>query len=296
MNKRWLWLWGLLVLLGTTGCINMETSVQVNKDGTGQIKERIGISKKAIAMMKQIAEQLTQEMEEGAQEKDKVKGEEFVLFKREDAEGKAAEFGEGVKLVSFTTGEEKDGFIYTTMLYTFQDINKVALQQSQGDSVPSQQAAQEQSKVQKKGEPITFSLTRKADGSALLLIKIPEPEPVEENAKEAPKEEAEQLPASEEDRATALRVLKAMFKGVRFAMKMAINGEIVETDAAHRQDNFITMYEVDFNQFIDSLKDPEKLEELRKRRPKSLSEARDLFEGIEGIKFETKREVSVSFN
>ena len=74
-----------------SGCLQVNTNVKVNPDGSGTIEETIMMSNEVINMFKQFASSFSD---------DSTKTEDFEMFKEEDAKKRAADYGEGVEYVS----------------------------------------------------------------------------------------------------------------------------------------------------------------------------------------------------
>jgi hypothetical protein len=127
----------------------------------------------------------------------------------------------------------------------------------------------------------------KEEDYSVLEIRLPEVEMREPDTVEMPQQEMS--PEMEE---AQLAMMKAMFKGLHFDMKVKFNGEIIDTDATHVDDNTITLLKIDFEQLLD---DAERLQELNANQPKGLAEVKELLQDVEGMKFEFERIVTVEF-
>ncbi|MEJ5263331.1 MAG: hypothetical protein WHT45_11660, partial [Ignavibacterium sp.] len=79
----------LMILFVTTGCLQVDTKVFVNKDGSGIIEENVLIKNEVLEMMKQFVMAF-----------DSTEAEEFNFFKEEELISKASQYGEGVSFIS----------------------------------------------------------------------------------------------------------------------------------------------------------------------------------------------------
>ena len=89
-----------------------------------------------------------------------------------------------------------------------------------------------------------------------------------------------------------LEMMKMMFKGMRFAIRVECEGDIIETNATNVDGNIITLLDLNFDTIMDH---GEKLKELEARKPEGIEEVKDLLKDIEGLKLELQREVVVQF-
>ena len=111
MFKKLLTLVGAIVaLVGLSGCLEMESTIAVNKDGSGLLTEKVVLGAQLIAMMNMGAN------EEG----DNPLGK----FDEENLKKKAASYGEGVEFVE-AKKEEKDGKMTFIAVYKFADISNL---------------------------------------------------------------------------------------------------------------------------------------------------------------------------
>src|SRR3970040_2511925 len=93
------------------GCIQVETKVNVNKDGSGTIEETVLMSNEMVQMLNEFMSGFAS---------DTVETEEFKLYNEEDLKNREAELGEGVMLVSGSEykTEDKQGY---KGVYSFKD-------------------------------------------------------------------------------------------------------------------------------------------------------------------------------
>ncbi|RPI63373.1 MAG: hypothetical protein EHM44_05145, partial [Ignavibacteriales bacterium] len=115
---------GIVFSMFLSGCLQVNTTVNLNKDGSGTIEEVFVMKTEVINMMKEFAMAF-----------DSTKSEGFEIFNETELREKAAKFGEGVTYVS---GEvvKKDNYEGYKVIYSFKDINKLKLNPSPEDKVP----------------------------------------------------------------------------------------------------------------------------------------------------------------
>ncbi|MBK1835263.1 hypothetical protein [Roseibacillus ishigakijimensis] len=99
----------LLALVGLSGCLEMDISVNLKKDGSGTLVETMTFNAQTAAMMKMGAA-------EGAEDP-------FAEFNEEELKKKAAEYGEGVEFVGVEKSENADGSLSFKSTYKFADVD-----------------------------------------------------------------------------------------------------------------------------------------------------------------------------
>jgi len=265
MRKVWLGLIAVLSIVLLGGCIKVETTVKLNRDGSGQIEEKMGLPKEMVNMAKSMPDQ----------------GNTPKPFSKKQFANDAKLRGEGVKLVSFkeTEGDRMTDF---EVVYAFDDINKVIIDQNQGNVVSSPGDEGTQSKE----EPVRFEFTA-ADDSSTLKILLPKSDEGD-FTKKPPKQED----VSDDTEEAGLEMMKTMFKGMHFAINVVLNGDIVETNATNVEGNTITLVDMDFDKLMD---DNDTLKKLNAMQPESMEEAKTILEDIDGLKFEFEEVVTVKF-
>jgi hypothetical protein len=255
----------MLCAILLAGCISVETTIKLNRDGSGQIIEKIGMGKETVNMLSSMGG-------EGQGEKP---------FSKAEFEKDATKLGKGVKFVSVKESED-ERMKYFEVVYAFEDINKVSIDQNQGNAVPSPESP-------KKEEPVRFEFKAEEDSSTL---KIRMPEPDEDEFSKSESEEMETPPGMEGMEEAGLEMMKMMFKGMHFAITVVCNGEIVDTNATNVDGNTITLIDMDFDKMLGN---PETLKELNAMKPEGIEEVKELLKDVEGLKFEMQEEVRVEF-
>jgi len=267
MNKRTLWFLSVILpVMFLSGCMSVVTTVKLNRDGSGEIVEKIGVGKG----MADIASSMSGATEEGQKSQ---------FMDKEQLKKGADEFGKGVKFVSVS--ESEDGQMkFFEVVYAFDDINKVSIDQNQGSRV---QGSAQQDQPNKK-EEVGFNFIQGGDSSTL-KIRLPK-----EEADDS--EEAVEGATSPEMEEAELQMMKMMFKGMRFAMNIEFNGKITDTNATNVDGNTVTLFDLNFDTLMDN---PEMLKKLNAKQPKGIEEAKAILQDIEGLKFELEEEIEIEF-
>ncbi len=189
----------LTVAVAISGCIKLDQTMTLNKDGSGELDIRYGMSEQAIAQLKAM-EQMGDAMGEGdgvGMEADTPFDFDFDEAKvREEFEAQAID---GVELLS-ATSETVDGWRYMTMKLSFESL--AALKQTDffDDS--------------------ELSLTQDAEGN-YVLTQRPSDEDASAVGQDADVEMTDQM----------LQQMAAMFAGMRILNRVVVPTEIIETNA-----------------------------------------------------------------
>ena len=268
MKKVWPILIAILSTALLAGCISVETTVKLNRDGSGQLVEKIGLTKEMVSMARSMSDE----------------GQGPKPFSKEQFADDAKDRGKGVKLVSVKETEDQR-MNYFEVVYAFDDINKVSIDQNQGNVVSSP----DEQNVPSKEEPVSFEFTAEEDSSTL---KIWMPKSDEDDFAKSTSEQEEMAPGMEGMEEAGLEMMKMMLKGMHFAIKVVCNGEIVDTDATNVDENTITLVDMDFDKILDN---PKMLKELNSKQPEGIEEVKEILKDIEGLKFELQDEVTVEF-
>lgn len=267
MRKLLLPLLAVATAFGLASCFQSETVIHLNKDGSGTIVEETTLGAQAIAMMGQMSAMGG----EGTAQKDPLAD----MFSEDKAKTKATSLGEGV---IFEKSEKIDagGKKGARVTYKFADINKLKFKP--GDAVSDMKPAgvEEANPSEKKEEPVTFTYS-----GGKLVIHLPQPK-----AGDKPKvEQPEEVNAQQE------AMMKQMFADMKVSVKLMADGGIASTDATHTTGNTITLMEMDFGKVVQT---PGALKKLQAAQPETAEDFEKALKGIDGIKVETKPEVTVT--
>ncbi len=72
-----------------------------------------------------------------------------------------------------------------------------------------------------------------------------------------------------------------MFDGMKIAMSIEVQGDIIETNATHREGSRITLMEMDFSKLLQL---PDQFKKFAQANATSLMDAKNLLKNILGIK------------
>jgi hypothetical protein len=247
------------VTLFLTGCLQVEQVIKVKPDGSGTITMSIVMTKEALAMMKELSKQGGGDAKSPLDE----------LASEEKAKEQAAKFGEGVKFekvekISNNVGEG------AKMTFSFTDITKVKPSMDMNDMGPG-------GGEKEKDAAMAFEFT-KGSPAKLVIKTVHQKGGKEENKPDDPTDGAEFAQAAQ------------MMKGMKLTMAVEVEGQITDSDAAHRAGSRVTFAEVPFDEI---LKDPAKFKAMNKAG--EWSEAVKVLKEIPGVKVEPKETVTVQF-
>jgi hypothetical protein len=265
---------GFLLTTLFVGCLQVDTKVNVNKDGSGTIEETVLMKNSVIEMFKQFAVMF-----------DSTKSEEFQMFKEDDLKTKASNYGEGV---DYVLGEKYsiEGYEGYKVVYSFKDINKIKLSPSPDDKVPfGEDMGAEVNKEKAVDDYLKFNFI-KGDPSTL-AIDFPKPQAKVDSVIED--SEAIQDSAFNEDMTGKLT---EMFDGLKMKLVINLNDDIDETDASFVNGNEVTVMQVDFSEII---KHKDVLEKLQKSKPETMEQFKEAVGKMEGIKIEFKDKITIKF-
>lgn len=265
----------LAAVLSLSSCFQSETTVHLNKDGSGTLVEETLLGAQMIAMMDQMAAGFGGG---GDAKQDPIK----EMFSEEKAKKRATELGEGV---TFEKSEsvDKNGSKGARVTYKFKDINTIKVSTGDGMKNMSPMGDMPGQPQAKKEEPIRFAY---ADGK--LTVKLPHPKA------DKPKE-GEEKPAAEDQEMPDLnspegQQMKQMFADMKMSLKLVVDSGIEETDASYKDGNTITLMEMNFGKLIENPDGFKKLQSVDQKNPAAAMEA---LKGIDGVKVETKEEITV---
>jgi len=268
MKKIFTAIFTFCTLLLLSGCIQIETKVNLNKDGSGTVEETVLMSNEMVNMLNEFISGFSS---------DTTQPEEFKLYNEEDLKKRESSLGEGVTLLSSSEikTDTKQGY---KVEYSFTDINKLRIDQNPDSRIPDDGSEVEPADT----SYVTFNFTR-GDVSQL-TIDLPDPV----------KYENEEEFETEEDTTDTgdLSELKFLIQDLSFKLVVHVNGELTESNADYVEDSDITLFNLNFNQLLDN---PEKLKELNKMKSNDLKELKEIMKDIPGIKIETNDPVVIKF-
>lgn len=249
----------LCLALFASSCLQTETNINLNKDGSGTIVEQTILGAQMIEMMAQFAQ---------PGQPDPIQ----EMFSEEKSKAKTAKMGEGVEFVKIemiNEGGKKGARVH----YKFADINKLTLNPAGGlEAMGDQEEAPEV----KPEELLKFKY---ADGK--LAIVTPPTKFDEMNMDMGGGEENPEAEA----------MAKQMMGDMRMTMKLNFPGGIDKTNASHVEGNTVTVMDVQVGKMLEQKEALKKIAETAKTDENAAKEA---FGKLEGIKMEMKQDVTVS--
>jgi hypothetical protein len=256
-----------------SGCFQVETTVRVNKDGSGTIEERMMMSRKMISQFDEMAKAFA-----GEGEKPKP----FSLRDEAKLRARAEEYGPGVAFVSSAEIGDASYAGYRAV-YSFKDINTVRLSQEGAKGM----AGPEEKREGEGAKPFAFQFT-----PGRLVIVPPKNVPEKKQTESAEGEKAAGAEKSPPMTPEQEKEFVDMMKGMRVAMAVEMNADIVESNASHRQGNRVTLFEFDMDRMGGNM---DKIRQLGKKNPASFADAKEALKDLPGFKVETTDRVEIKF-
>lgn len=257
LRKVWPVLIFVLVALLLTGCLNVKTLVKVKPNGSGTVEQTYLMHKDIVAMIAAFSPE----------------GEKFSLMDKDKLTADASSLGDGVKFQS-AEPVTQDNFEGYKVVYSFDTITKLKLNQNPGDLVPGQDEPSPK-------EYLGFEFQAASGATpAKLTVTMPEQEagPGSEPAAES----------SDED----LEAAKQMFENMKIGLFFECGTSIVSTTATHRAGNTVTLMDLDFGKIVEN---EELFNKLMKDDPRTIEMLKVELLGIPGIKIESKPTVEINF-
>jgi len=264
MKRKILPLLALALAFLLPSCVEHETEITLNKDGSGTITEEAIFSAQMVGMLEMAAAQGGGRNNPLAEMRDEAKAKE-----------KAKAFGEGVTFVKAEEIKNDKGGKGVRVTYKFTDINTVSFNPS--DSMSNLAPQGPGIKVEKDDSKVTFKYE-----DEVLTLNFPQPGADEEipDVAGAPDE----LPAAMEAQ------MKEMLKGMKMSAKLTVADGIAETDATYHEGDTITLLEMDMDEIF---KNPGGFAALSKLEDKDPDKAAAALKKIKGAKAETQETVTV---
>lgn len=263
MKKQMLSACSAVVALLLASCFEHTSTIRLEKDGGGTVTEETLLGAQASAMLAGLPAGDGQDPLSQMADPDK-------------AAKSAAAMGEGVT-VEKVEKIDKDGRKGGRVVYRFKDINTLKYTFGKSMSDAGEGMAPGAAEEKPADEPLQFTYK---DGT----LTLKRPEPKKEDMPEVPEGDDGEIDPQE------LAMAQGMFKDMKMALKLEIAPGIDETTATHVSGDTITIMEMEFGKLIA---DPEKFKKFTKLKPETPAEMEKALEGVEGVKFEAKEEVTV---
>ena len=295
-----------------SGCLELETVVVVEKDGSGTVEQTVYYPEVDLGGMS-----FGVEGEEAASfgfEDTEPTAEEKLAATRAQAEKAAAGMGQGVSLQSVEALPPKNGRTGVRIVYAFEDINKLQLDpmpeitvgtegieigstggaMGNGDFAMEDQfneapapAPEPAPAADEEADKIRFEFT--AEPKPTLTIYTPEM---------APPPGAEPVDDDPQAKAMAAMMMKQMFDGMLLDFRVRLNGRLTDTNAtyASRKFNAVGLYRMDFGNLSKNQAALDKLLSMDSTADAEMVK-RQLQDPllVRYLKLETKERVDVSF-
>jgi hypothetical protein len=258
-----------LVALVLPGCLQSETTIHLNKDGSGTLVEQTLLGMQMIEMFDSMAAGFGG----GANKKDPV----AEMFSAEKAKAKAATLGAGVTFeksepLSLKTGKG------ARVTYRFANINTLTI--SPTDNMKNLSPMGGQAPSPAKQKPLGFAYS-----GGTLVITMPEPKKADDDMPK-PLDAPDGGPEAE-------AMMKQMLGDMKVSLQLVVEPGIAETDATYRAGSTITLMQMDMGKLLEK---PDSLKKLQSAPKGDPAAAIELFKGIDGMKMETKKTVTVKLN
>ncbi len=261
-----------LTALFFSGCIEVKTLVNVNKDGSGTIQEKVLYSKEMIGLLSSF------NVSDSTGTKSKSRS---PFYDVDKLKSDAGNMGEGVSYISSKEIKEGDreGYIAT---YGFKDLNKIKVSDSPDSKTSFGNNGNEKNK---KKQYLTFNFT--PGSTSQIVIDLPK----DKMKKEGPKSKVKK-DTSNMNNLFAKQFLSLM-KDFRFSLTVNVNGKIKSTNASYVNGSKITLFDVEFDKLM---KDKNKVDELYNLQNSDPEEMKKLLKGMPGVKIELNNPVNIKFN
>lgn len=263
MKNPLLILAAVFTVLVLPGCLQSETTIYLNKDGSGMLVEENKLGAEMLDALSQLSAGVGGDVK--TPKEDPLK----QIFSADKGKKRAAELGEGVTFEKFELLETQT-FKGARVTYQFKDINK--LQQVSISSMPNALGVSAANP-----SVLHFIYT---DGN--LTIKMPQPRPFAK--KSANENKPPQTPEAEEK-------MKKALAGLKISAKLVVAPGIAQTNASYHDGNTITLEETDFDKLMQKPENIKKFGQVDQRDPAAAMAA---LKGIDGVKTELQNEVTVT--
>jgi len=248
------------------GCFNMTTILKVDGTGSGTITHSMLLTTQAVNQLKQLSA-----LGGG-------RGSTFDPLSEAQARTMASVLGEGVTFVSsspITTplGQGRES------VYAFTDVNKLKV--STQPPAPAGVSIQAGG-INTEGETVTFSLTREANGNAVLHINVPEPGFLDNLGSGGT--------ATGGPGASQMAMIKSLLAGAHVLLAVEPGGTLVRSSSPYVDGSRVTLLEVDLDQM---LKDDTLIPRIQ--GAKTQDEMKAIIKEAPGLKINFDREITIEF-
>lgn len=262
----------LSLVIALPGCIEIYTTINLKRDGTGTVEKNLMMSKEAILMISNFFPN-----------PDTTK--KFDLFDEDKFRRDALDMGDHVTYLSGKrqSAGDKEGYVIT---YSFTDIDKLRIGQNPAQIVrPPEMQEMEKDTASDGEEYISFDLYK--DDPSTLTINLPS-----EEFQESEKRQLESAVDTMQIDTQMEQKIKQMISQMKMAFVVNLPGKITGTNAQYHEGQRVTLAEIDFGKLIEN---PQNYRRFMAMKDKPFSEAKKFLRTIPGIKIELNEKVEVKF-
>lgn len=268
------------VVLILSGCLQTETRIKVEKDGSGTVEQQVILRKDIVEMMQGMQASMGGTAPGGS-----------AVYNEEKLKENANRMGPGVRMLEARALKTEVGEGYLVR-YGFTDITRIRVPETPllGDTPPNQPSG-----ISTEGPVVTFKFSK--GNPATLVVQFRKDEDskqergemsgkVEGKEPEAEGEKEEESP--EQDTA----MMQELLRDMKLSLRVEVGGTITSTNADYRSGSIVTLLNVDFNPLLQN---KEAFEKLTTDKVNSLDELKAFSRKYPGLQMETKEEVQIKF-
>lgn len=277
--KKFLFL-ALVAVLFLTGCVEYGITVKVNKDGSGQIVEKMLLSNQMMNMAKAM-----NPSEEGAK-----------AFSKEKQMEKAPQFGENVVFDSMKeiTTDSKQGY---EVIYKFNDVNKIMLSQDtfsesielMTEDMSMGEEEEMEDEDEEDGLDNFFNFEYNKKGNLIINNGFVINQAKKDAIKDLVEDEEDEV-MSDQELEQSMAMAKMFVQGMKFSMKVEFDN-IKDANVPY-ENNQITLFEIDMSKIM---KDDATFKELMRHNGEEIAKVFTNEKKVDGITFQDKEEITVNF-
>ena len=270
MKKLFLVPFFISLSLFFSGCLQVETTLFVKKDGSGTINEKVMFSKTFVNMIKEFTQAF----------QDSSSTEEFMFYEEENIIADAKNYGENVNYVSHEkiSNDKWEGY---KAVYSFDDVTKLKISPDPDSKVD----LDSESDMKQEDEDYYYFKFVKGDAPQLIIDR---PD-IDLNLEES--EDEDSTESEQNDLEEGEEFLK-MMEGMKIDIAVEVEGEIVSTNATNVEGSRVTLFQMDFGEMM---KNKEGFKEFKKNEPKNIEELKLYLDKLNGIKLEVEKPITIKF-
>ena len=245
----------VLLLVFVTGCMDVTMDIKVNKDGSGVLTQRVFMGGAMLGMMGAMGD-----------------GGDTSLYKVDDLKAAAEKMGDGVTFASVVDVTNKKGDKGFRASYNFPDITALNLQSSDDTGMGQMM------------EGMSFEF----EGGETAKLTINMPGAAEGGSASDEGGGAEQMGAEQ------MAQMQQMFDGMRFWIRVRVDGTIAETNAQYvnKRKTGVTLMKMDIGEMVKNVELMKKLEDSGNSSPAAIKK---VFGDVDFLRVEDQEKVEISF-